>query len=306
MDNRVPEEIVAAIVRLLGDVAASHADLNERKRQLMRGLARLVNADGWACSVTMIDRAKGASSIGLVHEGLSDEQVAGMIEGSLTTPRPPEDDKLFDLCALGDHFTRSREQLVTDEEWYNHPTVRKYRIERGIDDTLFSIQPFIEHRAVSGIFMYRRTGNPRFTALQRRIVHIVMSNVSWLHTASIPGASSRGVPKLSQRLRGVLTLLISGYNRNDIARMLELSPHTVKDHIKAIYRHFDVKSHPQLMRRFQFGDGRDVAAASTVAGQRPRDDGKARRRKTRALIDVQPEPDNRSPDDSGKFAAVGK
>lgn len=47
-------------------------------------------------------------------------------------------------------------------------------------------------------------------------------------------------PQLTCREREVLDLLSRGFNRNDIAQALEISPHTAAGHVKAIYRKLNV------------------------------------------------------------------
>lgn len=48
------------------------------------------------------------------------------------------------------------------------------------------------------------------------------------------------VPQLTEREREVLDLLSRGFNRNDIAQALGISPHTAAGHVKAIYRKLNV------------------------------------------------------------------
>lgn len=42
--------------------------------------------------------------------------------------------------------------------------------------------------------------------------------------------------RLNPRQRTVLLLLLEGRERDEIARLLHISPHTARDHIKAVYR----------------------------------------------------------------------
>lgn len=76
---------------------------------------------------------------------------------------------------------------------------------------------------------------PPFTVRQRRIAHIVLSEVDWLHYAELPPDRGRGVPDLSPRQRMVLVLLLEGRSKVEISELLHISPHTTHDHTKAIY-----------------------------------------------------------------------
>ena len=266
-DERVPstellgDDDVRAMVRLLADVAVLEGGHAAKKRALMDGLCRMVEADGWLWTMTRLDLARDAPmSLGTMHGGLTDEQVAGWIQMNHDTAHPPPEHKpLGEQVRRGRHFTRSRDQLVDDASWYGHPTVRRHRLACGIDHSMHSIYPLDEPGLFSGVGFYRLRGRPAFTARQRRIAHIVLSEVDWLHYAELPPDRGRAVPSLSPRQRVVMELLLEGRSRDEIARLLHISPHTAHDHTKAVYRHFHVSSQVQLIRRFKTGDGGDRA-----------------------------------------------
>ena len=198
-------------------------------------------------------------SVGVIHGGLTDEQFAAWIESSQKTDPPlPENAPLTDLCVAGRHFTRTRQQLVADGSWYANPTVQRYRLAVGLDHFLYTIYPLREPGVISAIGLFRRRGREPFADRDRLMTHILTSEIEWLHAAGLPGDGGRTVPQLSRRLRTVLVLLLEGHARKDIARLLGISQYTAKDHIDAVYRHFGVSSHPELMRRFAAGDGGDV------------------------------------------------
>lgn len=259
--SELSNQDVRAMVRLLSKVAILDGELAVKKRALMVGLAELTGADGWLWTVTRLDMVRDAPmSLGMMHGGLTDEQVAGWIEMShdLTHP-PPEHEPLARALARSGHrhFTRTRQQIVSDEDWYRHPVVRQYRLERGIDHFLYSIFPLETPGVFSGVGLYRKVGREEFSARQRRIAHVVLGEVEWLHYAELPVDRGDGVPALTPRQRMVLVLLLEGRTRDEIARLLNISPHTSHDHIKAIYRHFTVSSQLALICRFKTGNGLD-------------------------------------------------
>lgn len=257
----LPEIDVRAIVRLLADVAIVDGDHATKKRALMDGLQQLVDADGWLWSMTRVDfETQKPMSIGLMHGGLSNEQITGWVEASQIAPSPPpEDAALFAEFSRGGHFTRTRQQLVSDDVWYTHPSVKKHRLQLGIDHFLYSVYPLDEPKVVSAIGLFRRTGRSPFTARQRRIAHVLLAEVDWLHAADLPPDKGRLVPLLTPRQRVVMVMLLEAYTAQEIAQLLHISPLTVKDHIKAVYRHLGVSGHLELLRRFKYGNGRDLA-----------------------------------------------
>jgi DNA-binding CsgD family transcriptional regulator len=261
------EEDVRQVVRLLADVAVFDGGLPQKKRSLMAGLQRLVDADGWLWSMTRVDVSTATPiCIGLMHEGLSDQQLTGWLEARQTSScPPPEDAPLFALSRRGEHFTRIRQQLVSDADWYSHPAVIKHRIGAGIDHFLYSVYPLGEPEVVRAIGLFRHVGREPFTAHQCRITHIIFSEVDWLHFAELPGDRGQQVSQLTPRQRVVLVMLIEARDKDEIARLLHISPHTAKDHIKAVYEHYQVASQLELIRRFRFGGGRDAAECSSPA-----------------------------------------
>lgn len=71
-----------------------------------------------------------------------------------------------------------------------------------------------------------------------------------------PTPPDSGGSSISPRQQSVLELLLKGMGRSGIAAELELSPHTVGDHIKEIYRAFEVHSQAELLGRFVGDSGR--------------------------------------------------
>ncbi len=249
------EHDVRAMVGLLADIAVLDGPLAAKKHALMLGLQKLIDADGWLWSLTRVDVAtRTPICVGLMHHGLTEQQLTGWLEASQTSCPPPEDAPLFELFKTGRHFTRTRQQLVSDQQWYTHPAVTRHRLQTGIDHFVYSVYPLDEPDICSAIGLFRHCGRPPFTARDARVAHIVLSEVQWLHYAQLPGDRGRRVPELSPRQRVVLIMLVEAHDKDEIARLLHISPHTVKDHIKAIYDHFGVCSQLELIRRFRFGD----------------------------------------------------
>ncbi len=256
----IPQEDTLAIINLLGETAGLDADLITRKRFLMAGLGRLIGSDGWLWSMTRADLVKGQPvSAGVIYDDLTESQFAGWVEASqIAKLPPPEDLPLSQELQKGKHFTRTRDQLVPDEKWYSHPTIEKYRLQRGIDDFLYSIYPLGEQGdCCSAIGLFRKVGRPKFSSRQRRIVHILLGSVPWLHEAGFPNAPARELLQLTPRKRMVLVHLLNGKRRSEIAKLLSISEESVKTHTSEILHHFGTRDQVALMSRFLSGDGGD-------------------------------------------------
>ena len=64
-------------------------------------------------------------------------------------------------------------------------------------------------------------------------------------------ARSTGEADLSEREREVLELIANGATNAEAAERLHLSPHTVKDHTRSIYRKLGVRNRAEAARRAQ-------------------------------------------------------
>ena len=56
--------------------------------------------------------------------------------------------------------------------------------------------------------------------------------------------------ELPPRLRETLTSLLSGASEKQIAKTMNLSPHTIHVYVKQIYRHYNVSSRGELLARW--------------------------------------------------------
>jgi DNA-binding CsgD family transcriptional regulator len=252
-----------SLLRLVAKVAILDGDLPNKKRALLDGLAELVAADAWMWVVSVADPQTGEPEpISMATSGLDEKWVIDNVTKGWDADPNARDPDLKPLAAAmrpGQIVTRSREQVVSDEEWYGHPHVTNYRIPSGVDHYIASLYLHAETFTVSGIGLHRRPGREPFTDRERRMAHIVSSEVRWLHLASLPGQDEREtLPTLRPRLRRVLMLLVQGMVRKEIAMQLGISPNTVHGYMKEIYELFGVSSHAELMSRFLSGNGGDV------------------------------------------------
>lgn len=74
----------------------------------------------------------------------------------------------------------------------------------------------------------------------------VHAPVTWVRPGAMPPAALR---ELTPRQREVLDAFIQGYSVAATAAQMHLSEHTVRSHLKVIYRKMGVRSKTELMRR---------------------------------------------------------
>lgn len=257
----LPESEVRNIVRLLGRVAGLKGTMQLKRRELMTGLAVLVEADAWSWITARAEKWNDNPAVAsFLHGGTDERQLSASMQALQDRRNTPVEYKaLNELRLTHKSFTRTWDQLVTAEQW-NSPQNREFLDRAGYDHILYCVKVLDEDGLFSGIALKRGKGRPNFTPLQRRVAHVVSSEVDWLHQPESLDAVTLKVRPLSPRRRVVLGHLIEGHSLPDIAERLECSYHTVKDHVKAIYGHFGVHSKEELFRNFMRGDGADLEA----------------------------------------------
>ncbi len=258
-ETLIPESEVRKIVRLVGGVADMEGSRPEKRRALMTGLAGMIDADAWAWIISRAaDNHDNPAVAYFQHGGYTDEQVARYVRIMQDRDNTPiEYQALNRLRFTSQRFTRRWDQLVTPEEWYG-PRNRQILDALGFEHVMYCVKVLDDNGLFSGITLKRRTGRPNFTPLEQRIAHIVTGEVDWLHGDENLHGVARQVHPLPPSQRTVLMLLMEGNNKPKIAEKLGCSYNTVKDHVKAIYAHFNVHNMAELFHHFRSGDGLDV------------------------------------------------
>lgn len=82
---------------------------------------------------------------------------------------------------------------------------------------------------------------------------MVLGEVRWLHMSGWGDAPASVMLNLSPRQKTVLNLLLNGLGRKQIAQHLKIKDNTVAGYTKEIYRVYEVRSQPELMRKFMSG-----------------------------------------------------
>lgn len=252
------ENDVRALVRLLGDVAALQGPLAEKRTVLMKGLCELIDAEAWIWTMMgELDPTRNPAHTIFLHGGFSEEQFVAYLRTQehpdiqwLTAPFVQAlADADGQLTRTGRHFD--------PEDRLSQSSLNDIMIEAGIGPVILAGRPASSGQ-LSTLVIARRPGREEFSARDVRLAHIVLTEVAWLHDESWPAHPREGISSLSPRLRSVLTLLLQGEGRKQIAARLDISIHTLGGYIKEIYGAFKVHSQAELLRRFVEGDGGDT------------------------------------------------
>ena len=245
------------MVRLIGEVAAVKGGHAEKKRHLMEGLCRLLDADAWIWSLScQSDPTKPQVYVSALKGGFTDDGFVKLLR-AVDHPQMIEIASRFfkEIAEKKTHLTRLRDQ-ISDPALYEHTEAFALWREADIGSLILSQRP-LDTESSSTIGIYRRLDRPKFTTREARIAHIILTEVPWLHLQGWPDDRGASVPTLSTRQRLALNLLTLGHSHKQIASHMGISLHTLHGYVKNIYRHFSVRSQAELMNRFFQGNGHD-------------------------------------------------
>jgi DNA-binding CsgD family transcriptional regulator len=158
----------------------------------------------------------------------------------------------FRRSAGADGACFRRGELVPDREWY--PT-RYYELIHetvGMGHVLVSFAALPGRVGVcNGLCIQRNRSVGRdFTDQQRAVVEEAQRLITPLIGGALAGFDEPSPSALPSRVRQVLRCLLEGDSDKQVATRLAVSPYTVNQYAKVIYKHFGVNTRPELLARW--------------------------------------------------------
>jgi DNA-binding CsgD family transcriptional regulator len=152
----------------------------------------------------------------------------------------------FMRANYGRFFTVTRQEVVADRDWYASDHVQEKRRPNDVDSFVMS------HYYVPGygwhmFGIHRAWGDRPFSERERSFVELLHGALGELWTRH---GVTGGLPQrdhLSGQLRQVFDLLCRGLSEKEISAAMSLSPHTVHEYVKKLYRHFGVRGRHELL-----------------------------------------------------------
>lgn len=252
---------VRAAFRLVGEVTELGADPHDWWSHLLEGTCQLIGATG---------------SIGGETEGLFHMTPEVKVFGNFFARYQAGDLKLFQQFIAEEKWrttdeagekyyplfrggapllVRSHEQLVEPRRYRQSEFFNDYFRPSRFEDRIFCFwrspsdyDP--EGKLWFGTTFHRGVGDRPFSRRERRLVHLVHSELRpLLGTKLVPCRGFVDRP-LSPRLRQTLELLLAGRSEKQIADKCRLAKSTVNEYVAALYQRYDVSSRAELMARF--------------------------------------------------------
>lgn len=237
---------VRCVFRLLSEVRDLGSSPLAWRRRMVAGLLKLVNGSTALAAEAIIPKKAGSPRLlGTVIGGVSDPRLVAVYRALLE-----RGDYSLDLRREGlanptnATFTRTREQMAENRAWRHRPDLDPWRT-LGCEYFICSNRYLVSRGCVHLIILTRSGRERPFDELERRIVALFHEELGRLWRQTVDDATAELPPHLQQTLE----LLLEGSAERQIVARLDLSPHTVHDHVKRLYRRFHVNSRAQLLAR---------------------------------------------------------
>jgi DNA-binding CsgD family transcriptional regulator len=145
----------------------------------------------------------------------------------------------------------SAHAVLGREMWHRSPLYQDVNRPMGCDAQLYCM-----FRIASGpddtqtLVLNRRSGERDFTDREQEILRYLGTELSPLIGGPLAGFREIRPSDLPTRQRQVLACVLEGDSDKQIAKRLTLSPYTVNQYMKLIYRHFGVGARTELLARW--------------------------------------------------------
>ncbi|HEV7300762.1 MAG TPA: helix-turn-helix transcriptional regulator [Tepidisphaeraceae bacterium] len=242
------------VMRHLADVAALKHDPTAQWQHLIDGLGAIFQASQGALFVA--DDARPGRQLRMKqHIAASGGHPKWVqYQADFAVHNPPEADPYANACIVSDEPLQvwSRRQVLPDlsaQRQFSNAMDLIQTIEIG-DGMICTFRTGLNRDRLVGFSLHRSRGDrpsrPSDPLLARLAIQEIRGLIERGHLALYP---QRDV-QLSPRLQQVLDRLLSGKNPKTIARELDLSVHTIREYVQAIYQQLGVHGREQLMARF--------------------------------------------------------
>jgi DNA-binding CsgD family transcriptional regulator len=237
---------VRSVFRLLFEVRDLGSSPHAWRRHMVAGLLELVNGSTGIAAEAIIPRKAGSPRLlGTVIGGVSDPRLVAVYRALVERGGYSLDLRHEGIAdPTNTTFTRTRQQMAENRAWRHRPDIDPWRT---LDcDHFICSNRYLPSCGCVHLIILTRSGRERpFDELERRLVALFHEELGrlWRQPADASGA------ELPPHLQQTLELLLAGSSEKQIVARLDLSPHTVHDHVKRLYRRFHVNSRAQLLAR---------------------------------------------------------
>jgi DNA-binding CsgD family transcriptional regulator len=192
--------------------------------------------------------SQSATPVAMIDFGLSDEDRNSFIYFGLD-PATDEEYRQPIFQLLHESTACARRHDVFDDAAWLQCRVRPLVLSTGGEEWMTNVC-FQPGGLWSSLFLCRSIGEPAFSVRDKEHLQFLFSAISWLKADESFELPTSGPEDLTARQRMVMMKLLDGIPRKAIAAHMGIHEDTVGGHVKAIFRHFNVRSVTELAAKF--------------------------------------------------------
>lgn len=259
--QKLRDSEIRAVYRLLSDLREMRHDRPALHRHLIETLGTMVGATGGFAADIADWRPGGTPQLESFTPTTNGLEVVAQALRTLAANNNLWDDPTF---TFGIHHTGPVDsvpfhELVSPQNLKHFPLTRQMQVETGHVDHLVAWHQKRPPNAseagpagdIFGVSMHRYGKKEKlFAGREIAIARLLFEELHWLHTTGRLASPGPDRDALPARQRAVLDLLLDGLAPKQIAPRLNMSLHTVRDHIRRLYERFDVDGREALTAKF--------------------------------------------------------
>jgi len=260
MNTTFTDGDVAALLRIAGEVTELEQDLHVRRTHLLGRLLSLVGGATAVCSEMdqrFVSTCGWAIPGSLTFGGDMTSSQKSLVSRYLTGAVDALDPCIPLLLREQKPVVTFRRADVVDRSWYRSDHFNVVRRPLGFGESIYAKLVTPDGRRLKLSF-HRELHDSPFTERDVQLLHLFHENLSGLYSLPArPQAASTSaayqdlrITTMPARLRPVLRQLLAGDAEKQVALKLGLSPHTVHEYTKALYKTFGVNSRGELLAQF--------------------------------------------------------
>ena len=254
--QRINESDIRDLFALLGECRELGDDPVFWRQHFYGQLVKMIGADAVAGAemhncLSGRMHSRGAVLVGF-GKGISTDGLRISWEWNAIDPNISELWRKFRpaLAASPQGLTAARGQLMDDASWYRSDDYQLVGRMSGTDAVMHSFLSIDGEDFFDGIAFMRGEGDLQFGQREVTLASLAHQEATRLIGGSLARFEEPHPSQLTLRVRHVLACLLEGDTDKQIATRLGLSPHTVNQYTKQIFRHFGVTSRSELLARW--------------------------------------------------------
>jgi DNA-binding CsgD family transcriptional regulator len=165
--------------------------------------------------------------------------------------RPEEGNPMFDVFRSPFRLRVARRRdFISDERWYGSAFYQQFASAIKLDDFLCSVMQ-APGGVSQAVVLHRPADAPSFTRREAHILRALLLEVQRLQPHELHGVDDSELTSLPPRMLQVLALLLAGHTVKESAKLLQVSAHTVQEHVKRLYKRSGAKNRADLADRYR-------------------------------------------------------